>query len=68
MVNEWESGIASSYNKIYRHRNKSKKIGPGAKGEGREKLYLKQKLREGIVNEQKPVHNFLKANVKTEAW
>lgn len=39
----------------------------GAKGEGREKLYQKQRLKESIVNEQKLIQNFLRAKVKTEA-
>lgn len=40
-----------SYNKIYNHRNNSKKIGLDDKEEGREKLYQKQRLRESIINE-----------------
>lgn len=51
-MNDWESDIARSCNKIYNHRNKSTKIELGAIGERREKFY-QQILREGIVNEQK---------------
>lgn len=66
-MNEWESGADSSYNKIHNHGNKSKKIGLNAKEEGREKLYQKQRLREGIVNEQKKALNSLRAKAKREA-
>lgn len=62
-MNDWESDIARSCNKIYNHRNKNTKIEPGADGEGTEKFY-QQSLREGIVNEQKSAHSFLTVNVK----
>ena len=62
-MNDWESDIARSCNKIYNYRNKSTKIEPGANGEEREKFY-QQSLREGIVNEQKSAQNFLRVNIK----
>lgn len=57
-----------SYNKIHNHRNNSKKIGLGAKGEGREKLYQKQRLREGIINEQNTAQTFLRAKAKMRSF
>lgn len=62
-MNDWESDIARSCNKIYNHRNKSTKIKLGANGEGREKFY-QQSLRKGIVNEQKSAQNFQRVKVK----